>query len=261
MHEINFKLGPMSKSCFFVPNAGTKKAVIYNVLKIPISMVIITQGKYMYMYIHVHVCTCIELLVHLKEEINFHPWKYSFTAWSCFVRLATLGPLAESWKKWFSLCRDRACIQQLFKIWCYPRKIRSRNDCSALPASNSDNNNNNIARSCFWFSVDWKHFTKTAFHTLWINPFDGCVWQRPSGRVTTGKARRGRGRSWFMISKHCQHIHYPHHIHFNPESHEINGSESKRWSMALTSDSGKGCARMCLTWPSPGLRGTWADLP
>ena len=80
MHEINFKLGPMSKSCFFVPNAGTKKAVIYNVLKIPISMVIITQGKYMYMYIHVHVCTCIELLVHLKEEINFHPWKYSFTA-------------------------------------------------------------------------------------------------------------------------------------------------------------------------------------
>ena len=46
MHEINFKLGPMSKSCFFVPNAGTKKAVIYNVLKIPISMAIITQGKY-----------------------------------------------------------------------------------------------------------------------------------------------------------------------------------------------------------------------
>ena len=210
-------------------------------------MVIITQGKYR--------------AARASERGNkFSPLEVLVHSLKLLCEARHIGTTCRVLKKWFSLCRDRACIQQLFKIWSYPRKIRSTNDCSALPASNSDNNNN-IAKSCFWFSVDWKHFTKTAFHTLWINPFDGCVWQRPSGRVTTGKARRGRGRSWFMISKHCQHIHYPHHIHFDPESHEINGSESKRWSMALTSDSGKGCARMCLTWPSPGLRGTWADLP
>ena len=34
MCETNFKFGPISKCCFFVPKTGTKKAIIYNVINV-----------------------------------------------------------------------------------------------------------------------------------------------------------------------------------------------------------------------------------